>query len=566
MALRRVAPLEVAGHVRLGGGGGEGLLLGGIGGESDTQLDLASPGTSLLQNVTFSQALVSTALIRLPRAILRHSINLDECFAHAISIRLAESGVTTIFPGSAMSPLVGAQGLKWILLCLAIAVSLILVQNVAAQRAERMHELRTATDSTGGVHLFYRIESSAGWQAWYDNSVYHYDVSAATHSLFLRDFSYVWDGTIFSTEIAEYRFFQNDRARFIYATNYCEGECSSSISRHDTTGITWWVFHTIDRLFASGSDTDWVAVKAGTGPMMVSPDGGLTWGDPDEVPHAEDDTLVIDFPIIAVDPSNPDILFGVRTLHPASTDPLWVSFDRGRTSQPSSSLQPRDGSVHFDPSGATVYFLAWPVDQEGQTRQLLLRSEELGTPGTWEEIELNQPLAGIVAHPINEGHLFAFSGRDIYESVDGGWHFDLLFTHGDPINSLVYAANDTKYFASDRGLYALHAGVATQLVSVPTSAETLHDKPQRAGGLVAWPNPFSQKVTISTIVDDSCPTSVIVYSIDGRRTAMLIEDNSVSPGSISIQWEPRDVPSGAYIIQVLCGGRLVATSVVHLVR
>jgi hypothetical protein len=68
-----------------------------------------------------------------------------------------------------------------------------------------------------------------------------------------------------------------------------------------------------------------------------------------------------------------------------------------------------------------------------------------------------------------------------------------------------------------------------------------------------YPNPFNSVATISYQVPVRGRVRVIIYNILGQEVT-TVEDGVVNPGSYSVAWEPKELPSGIYFIRMEAAG------------
>ena len=92
------------------------------------------------------------------------------------------------------------------------------------------------------------------------------------------------------------------------------------------------------------------------------------------------------------------------------------------------------------------------------------------------------------------------------------------------------------------------------------SALTSNDEPANVPGSFAlhpaYPNPFNPSTTISFDIPDATDrhTSAHVYDITGKLVETLI-NKSLPAGSHTITWNPDNLSSGLYMVQVKVGNK-----------
>jgi len=73
-----------------------------------------------------------------------------------------------------------------------------------------------------------------------------------------------------------------------------------------------------------------------------------------------------------------------------------------------------------------------------------------------------------------------------------------------------------------------------------------------------YPNPFNPSTSIEYSATSASQLAVRVYDVQGRLITTLV-DRQHAPGTYSVQWDARGLPSGAYFYRVEHNGRAVAT-------
>jgi hypothetical protein len=68
-----------------------------------------------------------------------------------------------------------------------------------------------------------------------------------------------------------------------------------------------------------------------------------------------------------------------------------------------------------------------------------------------------------------------------------------------------------------------------------------------------FPNPFGSVTSIEYRIPEETHVEIAVYSVDGRRVAVL-RDESQPPGGHSVTWDAGALPSGVYVYSIKAGG------------
>ncbi len=73
----------------------------------------------------------------------------------------------------------------------------------------------------------------------------------------------------------------------------------------------------------------------------------------------------------------------------------------------------------------------------------------------------------------------------------------------------------------------------------------------------AYPNPFNPSTTISFDIPAQTHSnaSLRIYDITGRLVATLV-DEQLAPGTHTLQWQPVNLSSGLYIVQLKAGEKI----------
>ncbi|MDP6499811.1 MAG: T9SS type A sorting domain-containing protein, partial [Candidatus Marinimicrobia bacterium] len=95
-------------------------------------------------------------------------------------------------------------------------------------------------------------------------------------------------------------------------------------------------------------------------------------------------------------------------------------------------------------------------------------------------------------------------------------------------------------------------------LSVAYSALTSNDDmiPKEFTLHPVYPNPFNPSTTISFDIPAQTHSnaSLRIYDITGRLVATLV-DEQLAPGTHTLQWQPVNLSSGLYIVQLKAGNQ-----------
>jgi hypothetical protein len=76
-----------------------------------------------------------------------------------------------------------------------------------------------------------------------------------------------------------------------------------------------------------------------------------------------------------------------------------------------------------------------------------------------------------------------------------------------------------------------------------------------------YPNPFNPSTEIDYSVSDRAPVTLAVFNALGEQVALLV-DEVKSPGTYSVMFDAKDLPTGAYHYVLSAGGQTVSKSMV----
>src|SRR5690554_6683317 len=149
---------------------------------------------------------------------------------------------------------------------------------VVAQTPVKIHDLKSLTDSSGTVHLFYRIYAEYEGTEYFTDHIYHYNTQTGKEELFLEHFYNDDLGFEYQYYINEYSFFENNPTKYIAIGS--SGFENGFIQRYDTASFFGFLIFP-EKLMVSGSDSSIVYVSLYS-KIIKSLDGGITWPQPEE--------------------------------------------------------------------------------------------------------------------------------------------------------------------------------------------------------------------------------------------------------------------------------------------
>jgi len=173
-------------------------------------------------------------------------------------------------------------------------------------------------------------------------------------------------------------------------------------------------------------------------------------------------------------------------------------------------------------------------------------------------------------------HNFGNSPLIIHDVYSSHQDFVTTFDHSDSlIQSLsyleiavIFQPSDTMIFAetllvesNDELVSAALVGMTEGYVAV--NSEETSPVPSVCQLGPPYPNPFNSVVRIAYLSAGHERAKIRVYNVLGRQVATLA-DAFVSPGSYSVTWDARDLPSGIYFVRMEAGEFVQTRKVVLL--
>jgi len=266
---------------------------------------------------------------------------------------------------------------------------------------------------------------------------------------------------------------------------------------------------------------------------------------------------------IAPAPSNPDVIY-------AGTDDgnVWVSPDFGETWTDITGSLPfravtRIGVHPDDPATVYVTFsgLFWK-DREAH----VFRSRDMGV--TWEDVSGSGlealpdiPVNAFAIDPQHPERLFVGTDVGMFMSLDEGATWQPM-QEGMPLVTVT----DLEVNDVDRLLIAGTFGRGAwtwPLDALSTDVDEAMALPAEFRIESAFPNPFSNAVTLSWTQREASPVSIRIHDVSGRMVTS--ETLSTLPaGQHDWTWRPGNTAGGTYFISVSQGSQHATHTVVHV--
>ena len=292
-------------------------------------------------------------------------------------------------------------------------------------------------DTTGNIHLFYRLYYSYNSQNVYEveNSIYHLDLSDSSDTLFLFDGGgYTGIGDPSYTSIINFKFWNNDPEEYIYSGVQTVVDPVSFIqqSDEDNPSITS-LGEARNGNIEISKQNDSLIFACLSGNIIKSSNGGRTW-----------DTVSNGKELISLCPYNDNILFAQEGTQ------LVKSIDGGKNFSKVDTFSTNYKYFLYDKDSLHIYRIA-----NSDNENYLLVSNNKGDAYSWEKRFSSVQKILISIDPFNSGIIYLAAGSTIYYSTDYGASFNLYRTLERKIVGLYASAEDTIYVATEYDLYLL---------------------------------------------------------------------------------------------------------------
>jgi hypothetical protein len=436
-------------------------------------------------------------------------------------------------------------------LLLSVLLMVGLTSLATAQTPKKIHDLKSLTDSSGTVHLFYRIFAEYEGTEYNTDNIYHFNTETGEEKLFLEDYYDSRFGFPYSVDISDYKFLDNDPQNYVFITTYCDFECSVTLSRPDSIDMMGGLFVTMDHLNVEGTDSGRVYVEM-NGEVIIGRKGGRDWPNLNEDNEFEaPDSSVLDFPLTSLSPYNDSLMFGRKYFNPDGENAFLRSINKGFTSELISDTLLPD-IIEYDADYNTVYIID-RVNAPGYTctsetcQYGIYVNSRKGEIGHWKQKKLFDNDINLLTHPTVFGKFYVRTTDSVLVSEDYGEHFEVLVKSIEEITGFT-ATPSSEYFTTNSALYKIVGENSVELFSIPVSNETEMEFPDHFKLLQNYPNPFNPSTTITYRMRTAGIVSLELYTIQGQRVRELVNDFKTE-GQHSFRLNGSDLASGIYILR-----------------
>ncbi len=372
-----------------------------------------------------------------------------------------------------------------------LIASLLTLFNLTSYSQEKYYtfsDLRGLQDSSGSVHLFYRLQFQEGDAAdnTHGNSIYHLDLKNNSDTLFLTDYGFnsrVNQG--YSISIIDFEFWDNDPDKYIYSAVGCGFDCGPIVQRFDSSvssNLFGGFGPPFTRLSISGQHDS--MLYANYGSLIKSTDGGRNWNWVDSLNN---------YSFISLNRYDDQILYlqKSRTYHTEVIDSMFI-LNHGRLSLTRfiAGNYSEFLKMYYDPDSVHVYLIL-----RDQYKFYLSVSDDKGKSGSWTDIPLRNFVNGcfdgmdvyqrvpiLQADKSLSGHLYIAYDNNIYSSYDYGKTFKQFKSFNKSIVGFYIPPGSDTIFAEDSyHLFKITNETTDTLKSLPADTSFLSLFPLHIG-------------------------------------------------------------------------------------
>jgi len=433
-----------------------------------------------------------------------------------------------------------------------------------------MLDLKSLTDSSGTVHLFYR--QGVDEESF---NIRHYDTETEIDSVLLADRVVANVG-----RIIDYTFFDNDPTKVIYfgkefirrydETGGFEGDRSSySINglhipvQSPQSEIMYATTESVIFIKSHSKQRGDEKVQYRPGRQALTGfERGKKWPDPDSLNLGYvPDSTVLDFPFLSQSPFHNDVMFGWSSISAVNTgySKLYRSTDGGETREvvwDSLDASQRD-LVFYDADSTHVYLWGKCPEISDSCSQALYKSADFGAKESWEFVNGFKGPANLIAHPERPGELYLKKSSSILISAGHGDTFTQIYqSDAEEITSFTVEGNRV-FFTTPTKLFQLEDGVRTRLIDTSVGTIDEHDEiPSQVTLHQNYPNPFNPSTTIAFQLNRPLQVSLVIYDTMGREVDRLLSSERFSSGRHQVVWNAEGLASGIYLVRARFGDKI----------
>ncbi len=427
-----------------------------------------------------------------------------------------------------------------------------------AQPPAYFSELRGIDAGIGFTHLFYRVyvdESDSVYHP-YTNHIYHWDLDAASETLFLQDFHVENYWNLYGQSVNDFEFFYNNPDDYIAGGTVYEIDPSAVIWLPQNEFFLPW-FGEITNIEISQNNPQLIYASLDYQGLIKSTNRGIDW---EAIASTQQDAI----DIIALSPFDDQVLFAVSNF--AFTTNLLKSIDGAATFY---TVNDSIDWGNYTYGGTRIFFDVDSVHAYAITHFTngkMLISEDAGE--SWTVAREDSSKFRLAIDEFAAGKLYLSSGKDIYFSEDFGQNFtpyvtlnrDIIDLYKEPFSDILYAA--TKF-----NIYKITPTNTVSIKSLPIVGIT--DEPPGVISQFAlhqnYPNPFNPATTIVFDLPTTADIELSVFDAAGREVATLFRGRKTA-GRHAVEFDGRNLASGVYFYRLKTGNRVVLSRKMLLIK
>lgn len=161
-------------------------------------------------------------------------------------------------------------------------------------------------------------------------------------------------------------------------------------------------------------------------------------------------------------------------------------------------------------------------------------------------------------------HGWAICDSELVQTVNGGETWSSYF-----VRNTLLGLNDLTFVDTSLGWAVDGSFNHANIFRYGTPSEVSNDEiafdASEKEELRVAPNPFNESTRITYLSPTSGNVSIELYNIQGRLTETLLQDR-LGPGVHTIQWLPRNLPSGTYLCRVNLNGAPLSTQKIFMLK
>jgi hypothetical protein len=420
-----------------------------------------------------------------------------------------------------------------------------------------LSELKGMEDLKGNTHLFYRMDSSWGdyLHGGFSNSIYHFDLSDESDSLFL--YAGVKRDSIYQTSIFinDIEFWHNDPTKYIYVGVGCYTECGGFIKRSDSQPLNSSFM--LGKISISASN-DSAIFSSASCYIIKSTDGGKNW-------LITDSTDYLNF--LSLSPYYDNYIFALD-----SKGYIEKSSDGGKTffavDTSLSSLEPNIPVFYYDRDSLHFYRISYFSDDE-KIMSYGSISKSQGEINSWSKIYSSENNLYMSVDYSNSGIIYLADGKNILLSTNYGNTFALYKSLDSTVVGIYKKQGSDKLYAATKyDIYEITPSSIKSIKHLLTSVSDKNNKILLNFSLNQnYPNPFNPSTTITYEIPKAGSVQLKIYNILGQEISTLVNEiQTVGKHSVlfNAQQTIKQFSSGIYFYRLKFGNNILNKKMILL--